>query len=81
LLLAGYISPLVLGIYLAASILTYIVYAADKSAAQQMLRHKSRKEDFRFVFWLTIVLNGGFYLWLCTDSGADFFQSLISAIG
>jgi uncharacterized membrane protein YsdA (DUF1294 family) len=26
--------------------------------AQQMLRHKSKKPSFRFVFWITVFLNG-----------------------
>ena len=29
--------------------------------AQQVLRHKSRKEEFRFVFWLTVVINVGVF--------------------
>jgi len=84
----------VLLVYLVASLLTYVVYAWDKSAAQrdawrtpestlhmlsllggwpgamvaqQTLRHKSRKQEFRFVFWVTVVLNIAFYLWLFTQ--------------
>jgi uncharacterized membrane protein YsdA (DUF1294 family) len=66
------------------SLLTFIIYAMDKSAAikgnwrikestlhllslaggwpgalmaQQTLKHKSIKQPFRFVFWLTVLLN------------------------
>ena len=66
------------------SLLTFIVYTMDKSAAkkgnwrikestlhllslvggwpgaliaQQILRHKSIKQPFRFIFWLTVFLN------------------------
>lgn len=38
--------------------------------AQQVLRHKSRKEEFRFVFWLTVVINIGVFLWFFTDKGS-----------
>ena len=71
-------------IYLVVSLITFFVYAADKSAArnnnrrtpeatlhllafaggwpgallaQQFLRHKSKKAEFRHVFWTTVVLN------------------------
>lgn len=69
---------------LLASVVTFAVYASDKSAArrgswrvpestlhmlavlggwpgalaaQQALRHKTRKQPFRTVFWLTVVVN------------------------
>ena len=90
----------VLYLYLAASIITFIIYAQDKSAArkgrwrtkestlhllallggwpgaliaQQTLRHKSQKTEFRFVFWVTVGLNCGVYLWLFTPGGARYF--------
>lgn len=105
--LAGYISPAVLMIYLVMSVVTFLVYAVDKSAAQknawrtqesalhllsllggwpgaiaaqQKLRHKSRKEEFRIVFWMTVVLNCGFYIWLYTASGSAFLESLIDGL-
>lgn len=94
----------VLIVYLAASILTFAMYAMDKSAArseawrtqestlhglsliggwpgaliaQQVLRHKSKKEEFRFVFWLTVVINVGVFLWLFTDSGSAMLAALL----
>ncbi|HSI23930.1 MAG TPA: DUF1294 domain-containing protein [Methylophilaceae bacterium] len=33
-------------------------------AAQQMIRHKSRKLRFQIVFWLTVVINSCFLWWL-----------------
>ena len=72
------------GLYIAASLATFIAYAADKSAAangsrrtpentlhalafvggwpgallaQQFLRHKSTKQEFRQVFWGTVIAN------------------------
>ncbi|MGR0482482.1 MAG: DUF1294 domain-containing protein [Candidatus Electronema sp. V4] len=80
------IPRLIFIIYVFASLLTFIMYAKDKSAAkngswrtpestlhllslfcgwpgaliaQQTLRHKSKKESFRFVFWTTVLLNCG----------------------
>jgi len=32
-------------------------------AAQRIFRHKSRKASFRFVFWVTVVLNCGALVW------------------
>lgn len=73
-----------LWLYLGASVITFLAYAIDKSAArrgawriaerklhwlalvggwpgalvaQQVLRHKSTKAEFRTVFWATVVLN------------------------
>lgn len=45
--------------------------------AQQVLRHKSKKEEFRFVFWLTVVINICFFLWLFTDSGSAVLGGLL----
>ncbi|WP_417910014.1 DUF1294 domain-containing protein [Candidatus Electronema sp. PJ] len=76
----------IFGWYLLISLLTFVIYAKDKSAAakgswripentlhflaliggwpgallaQQVLRHKSKKQPFRFVFYLTVLLNCG----------------------
>ncbi|XOF35391.1 MAG: DUF1294 domain-containing protein [Candidatus Electrothrix sp. YB6] len=84
--LANKIPPLILGLYFVLSLLTFLVYAKDKSAArrdawrtpestlhlfsliggwpgaliaQQQLRHKSKKQPFRFIFWTTVLLNCG----------------------
>ena len=101
---AGKLSPLILVLYVIVSPLTFIIYAADKSAAQkgewrtpestlhilslfggwpgalvaqQKLRHKSVKLSFRFVFWLTVLLNCGALAWLFTPNGAAAMQALI----
>lgn len=101
---AGKIPPLVLWIYIAVSLLTFAIYASDKSAAregawrtkestlhwlslaggwpgalvaQQTLRHKSRKEIFRIVFWMTVILNVIVLVWLFTPTGAGTVQSWI----
>ena len=99
--------PLVLALYMVASLLTFIMYAIDKSAAQkgawrtqestlhllslaggwpgalvaqQKLRHKSKKQSFRSVFWLTVLLNCGVFIWLLTPTGADTLRALIASV-
>lgn len=96
--------PIIFAIYIGLSIITYIIYAMDKSAAnkgtwrtqestlhllalaggwpgalvaQQKLRHKSKKESFRFVFWVTVLLNFGVFVWLFSSAGSDLLNSLI----
>lgn len=109
---------LVPGGYLLLSLITFTIYAMDKSAAikghwrtpestlhlfalaggwpgaliaQQKLRHKSSKQAFRFVFWITVALNLCGFIWLHTSDGNAFlykyvhnadakFMSLISDI-
>jgi len=48
--------------------------------AQQRLRHKSKKQSFRFVFWVTVLLNSGAFVWLFTPAGASTLKSLQSLI-
>lgn len=45
--------------------------------AQQKLRHKSKKQEFRFIYWLTVLLNIGFFVWLHTEHGAAFQSSIL----
>ncbi len=95
---AVFITPLpqlIFVVYVAASLVTFVIYAIDKSAAkrgtrrtpentlhllalvggwpgaliaQQKLRHKSQKQPFRRVFWLTVLLNVGLFIWLVFDT-------------
>jgi uncharacterized membrane protein YsdA (DUF1294 family)/cold shock CspA family protein len=44
---------------------------AGAAIAQQTLRHKSQKKDFRIVFWLTVIVNCGALTWLMSPSGAQ----------
>lgn len=37
--------------------------------AQEHLRHKTKKKDFRRVFWVTVILNCGVLAWLHTKDG------------
>lgn len=43
--------------------------------AQQTLRHKSKKQSFRTVFWVTVMLNVGVFVWTFTPSGAAQMES------
>jgi uncharacterized membrane protein YsdA (DUF1294 family)/cold shock CspA family protein len=101
------IPPLILALYLVVSLLTFIIYALDKSAAkkgawrteestlhllslaggwpgaliaQDKLRHKSKKQSFRSVFWVTVFLNCGAFVWMFTPTGSATLHSLIGRI-
>ncbi|MFW2438548.1 MAG: DUF1294 domain-containing protein [Arenicellales bacterium] len=105
--LAGRLPPLVLALYTGASLLTFIIYAVDKTAArkgawrtpestlhmlslaggwpgalvaQEKLRHKSSKPSFRSVFWMTVLLNCGVFIWLLTSAGGDRLRAVINSV-
>jgi len=44
--------------------------------AQQVLRHKSQKKEFRRVFWLTVFVNLAVLVWLFTPKGQTVLQIL-----
>ncbi len=96
---------LILPFYGVLCVITFLLYALDKSAAQkggwrtpestlhlfslaggwpgavfaqQILRHKSKKQSFRIVFWITVVLNVGVFIWLHTPAGTEVLQTFIS---
>jgi len=48
--------------------------------AQGSLRHKSRKQPFRAVFWLTVALNAAFFVWLFTPQGQVLLRSAKLAV-
>ncbi|GBC61643.1 DUF1294 domain-containing protein [Desulfonema ishimotonii] len=93
--------------YMAISLLTFIMYALDKSAArkgrwrtrestlhllslaggwpgaiaaQQKLRHKSEKESFRLIFWVTVLLNSSAFFWLFAANGTATLKSLMDSV-
>jgi uncharacterized membrane protein YsdA (DUF1294 family)/cold shock CspA family protein len=49
--------------------------------AQQVLRHKSRKNAFQFMFWTTVVLNCVAFGWLFTAEGGALLRSVIDGVG
>jgi len=48
--------------------------------AQQKLRHKSKKLSFRSVFWVTVLLNCGVFVWLLTPTGSNTLRMLITSV-
>ena len=50
-------------------------------AAQQTLRHKSKKASFRLVFRVTVVLNGAATIWLFTPTGTAILNTLAGRSG
>jgi uncharacterized membrane protein YsdA (DUF1294 family)/cold shock CspA family protein len=95
---AGKLPFAVLGFYFVASIVAFVVYALDQSAArnhqwrtrestlhllaliggwpgalaaQNLLRHKTKKQSFQIGFWVTVVLNCGALGWLFSSKGAE----------
>lgn len=102
----GKLPPVVLLFYLGMSLLTYLIYYLDKSAArsgswrtkestlhllsllggwpgawfaQQQFRHKTRKQPFRLIFWLTVLANLGILAWLHTAEGAGYLRMLLGS--
>lgn len=45
-------------------------------AAQRLLRHKSSKPSFQFVFWVTVILNCCALAWFFSTSGAEALRSM-----
>ena len=103
-ILASKLPALILAVYFIISLVTFIMYSIDKSAArngdwrtpestlhflslaggwpgaliaQQKLRHKSKKQSFRAVFWGTVILNFSALIWLLTPKGNALLQSIL----
>lgn len=99
---------LFVGAYVGMSFLTFILYASDKSAAQnneqrtseaslhmfalfcgwpgaliaqQTLRHKSRKQPFKTVLWLTVIINSLAFVFLLTPQGLVYFDLIVYKLG
>ncbi len=91
-------------VYIALSILTYLMFEKDKRAAENgrwrtkeetlhllsllggwpgalfaqfTLRHKSRKQPFKFVLWVMVILNSSAFVWSFSHSGRVFIGSLL----
>ncbi|MDH5878132.1 DUF1294 domain-containing protein [Vibrio sp. S/42/10] len=48
--------------------------------AQDKLRHKTQKQPFRAIYWLTVVINVAAFLWTLTSSGQAIFGRWLSEI-
>lgn len=46
--------------------------------AQQWFRHKTRKQPFRSIFWLTLLANIGILIWLQTPRGSLFMEQMLT---
>jgi len=85
--------------FAALSLITFIFYAVDKSAAikrkqripertlhlasllggwlgalvgQRLFRHKTKKQPFRIIFWLTVITNVSVFILLTSPSSIPF---------
>ena len=47
--------------------------------AQKLLRHKSRKQPFRAIFWVTVVASCGVYGWLLSLEAGEGVRALFPA--
>ena len=101
---SGKLPLIVVGLYILMSLIAFIAYAIDKSAAQNgrwriqestlhmfsliggwpgaffaqtKLRHKSRKEEFKDVYWITVLLNLSGLFWLHTEDGINFLNNIV----
>ncbi|WP_296754448.1 cold shock and DUF1294 domain-containing protein [Thiobacillus sp.] len=45
--------------------------------AQRLLRHKSSKQSFQLVFWVTVILNCCVLAWFFSTSGAEALRSML----
>ena len=48
--------------------------------AQDKLRHKTQKQPFRAIYWLTVVINVAVLLWTLTPSGQATFGRWLSEV-
>jgi uncharacterized membrane protein YsdA (DUF1294 family)/cold shock CspA family protein len=94
--------PQTIFIYVFFCIITYLIYAKDKRAAehsnwrtpentlhilaliggwpgamiaQQKLRHKSKKQPFRFIFWVTALANTSALILITTPTGISWVKN------
>ncbi len=44
--------------------------------AQSFLRHKSKKNSFRFIYWVTVIVNCGALYWLITPKGGVWLENV-----
>lgn len=49
-------------------------------AAQRFLRHKSKKQSFQLMFWMTVIFNCAALGWLFSSSGARLLHSFLVTI-
>lgn len=106
-ILLAKLPSVLLAFYFIMSVVTFIVYAVDKSAAQnarwrtpentlhllslfggwpgaliaqQKLRHKSKKQPFRMIFWFTVMLNFVALIWFITPEGNSILLAIMASV-
>nr|WP_299595585.1 DUF1294 domain-containing protein [uncultured Microbulbifer sp.] len=47
--------------------------------AQKRLRHKTRKQPFQFIYWVTVLASTAATIWMYTDAGSDFLHALLGS--
>ncbi|EGA70533.1 cold-shock DNA-binding domain protein [Vibrio sinaloensis DSM 21326] len=45
--------------------------------AQHTLRHKSQKQPFKTILWVTIIINIAFFIWTLTPAGLSVVRSIV----
>ena len=48
--------------------------------AQDKLRHKTQKQPFRAIYWLTVAMNIAVFIWTLTPSGQAIFGRWVSEV-
>ncbi|WP_072054552.1 DUF1294 domain-containing protein [Aliivibrio fischeri] len=48
--------------------------------AQNQFRHKSKKQPFKTILWITVFMNIGAFAWTFTSSGTMFVQNIIGNV-
>ncbi|MFA0492416.1 DUF1294 domain-containing protein [Vibrio sp. 10N.222.54.B11] len=48
--------------------------------AQDKLRHKTQKQPFRAIYWLTVAINIAVFIWTLTPSGQAIFGRWLSEV-
>ncbi|MDF2152550.1 cold shock and DUF1294 domain-containing protein [Vibrio sp. CAU 1672] len=45
--------------------------------AQNLLRHKSKKQPFKMILWLTVLINTAAFIWTFTAAGNEMIQTVL----
>ena len=86
--LLGYVPVLLPVAYGVMSLVTFLMYAIDKGAAESgnrrvpegrlhLFRHKTRKTSFQVVFWVYVILNLAVLGWLLFWPDAEFARQAL----
>ena len=48
--------------------------------AQNKLRHKSKKQPFKLILWITIICNCAAFIWTLTPEGSSFSKAILAEV-